>query len=80
LTPLLTFDIDRRYTARIERVTHGMFVIGPGSLFPALYRLSEKGWIKGQWGELETGRRARQIRFRAATASTGVSRPAVNWK
>jgi PadR family transcriptional regulator PadR len=44
---------------RIEQVTHGVFVVGPGSLFPALHRLAEKGWIAGKWGELENGRRAR---------------------
>jgi transcriptional regulator len=45
---------------RIEQVTNGAFVVGPGSLFPALHRIAEKGWIEGEWGELEdTGRRAR---------------------
>jgi transcriptional regulator len=44
---------------RIEQVTGGVFSIGPGSLFPALHRLAEKGWINGEWGELETGRRAK---------------------
>ena len=44
---------------RIDQVTEGVFVIGPGSLFPALHRLAERGWIEGQWGELDTGRRAR---------------------
>jgi PadR family transcriptional regulator PadR len=44
---------------RIEQVTNGVFVVGPGSLFPALHRLAEKGWIEGQWGELENGRRAK---------------------
>jgi DNA-binding PadR family transcriptional regulator len=44
---------------RVEQVTRGAFVMGPGSLFPALHRLSEKGWIEGQWDELETGRRAK---------------------
>ena len=51
---------------RIEQVTHGVFVVGPGSLFPALHRLSENGWIEGQWGQLENGRRAK---FYALTAS-----------
>ena len=51
---------------RIEQVTHGVFVVGPGSLFPALHRLSENGWIAGEWGELESGRRAK---FYALTAS-----------
>jgi DNA-binding PadR family transcriptional regulator len=34
-------------------------VVGPGSLFPALHRLAERGWIEGKWGELDSGRRAR---------------------
>ena len=44
---------------RIEQVTKGVFVVGPGSLFPALHRLAERGWIAGAWGELESGRRAK---------------------
>lgn len=44
---------------RIEQITKGTFVVGPGSLFPALHRLAEKGWIEGDWAELETGRRAK---------------------
>lgn len=44
---------------RIEQVTGGVFSIGPGSLFPALHRLAEKGWISGEWGELESKRRAK---------------------
>jgi len=51
---------------RIEQVTEGVFVVGPGSLFPALHRLTEKGWIAGDWGLLESGRRAK---FYAITAS-----------
>jgi PadR family transcriptional regulator, regulatory protein PadR len=44
---------------RIEQLTKGAFVVGPGSLFPALHRLADKGWIEGQWDELESGRRAK---------------------
>jgi transcriptional regulator len=51
---------------RIEQVTHGVFVVGPGSLFPALHRLAERGWIAGQWGELESGRRAKVYTLTAA--------------
>ena len=51
---------------RIEQVTSGVFVIGPGSLFPALHRLEERGWIKGQWGGLESGRRAKSYALTAA--------------
>ena len=51
---------------RIEQVTRGVFIVGPGSLFPALHRLAEKGLIRGEWGELESGRRAK---FYALTAA-----------
>ena len=51
---------------RIEQVTQGVFAVGPGSLFPALHRLAEKGWIAGTWGELENGRR---VKFYELTAS-----------
>ena len=44
---------------RIEQVTRGVFVVGPGSLFPALHRLAGKGWIEGRWEESETGRRVK---------------------
>ena len=45
--------------ARIEQVTQGTFQVGPGSLFPALHRMEEKGWLKASWGESETRRKAR---------------------
>src|SRR5262245_5678108 len=51
---------------RIEQVTQGVFVVGPGSLFPALHRLAEKLWIAGAWGESENGRR---VKFYELTAS-----------
>jgi PadR family transcriptional regulator, regulatory protein PadR len=44
---------------RIEQVTGGVFIVGPGSLFPALHRLAEKGWIEGEWTEIESGRRVK---------------------
>ena len=53
---------------RIEQVTQGVFAVGPGSLFPALHRLAEKGWIAGAWGESENGRR---VKFYKLTASGG---------
>jgi PadR family transcriptional regulator PadR len=44
---------------RIEQVTGGVFVVGPGSLFPALHRLADKGWIEGEWTEIENRRRVK---------------------
>src|SRR5215472_13337308 len=51
---------------RIEQVTKGAFQIGPGSLFPALHRLAEKGLVEGKWQELESGRRAKVYALTAA--------------
>ena len=44
---------------RIQQVTRGAIVVKPGSLFPALRRLEQKGWISGEWGPSENNRRAR---------------------
>lgn len=44
---------------RIEQITHGAFQVKPGSLFPALHRMEEAGWIASSWGASEKGRRAR---------------------
>ncbi len=44
---------------RIKQVTRGVFVVKPGSLFPALHRLEQNGWISGEWGESENNRRAK---------------------
>lgn len=44
---------------RIEQVTGGTFVVKPGSLFPALHRLEERGWLSASWGDSENNRRAK---------------------
>jgi PadR family transcriptional regulator PadR len=44
---------------RIGQITQGAFDVKAGSLFPALYRLEERGLLRGEWGEAETRRRAR---------------------
>jgi len=51
---------------RLVQVSGGALEVGPGSIFPALYRLEHKGLVKGRWGESESGRRAR---FYALTAA-----------
>ncbi|MGB9031261.1 MAG: permease prefix domain 1-containing protein, partial [Acidobacteriaceae bacterium] len=43
----------------IEQITHGTFNVKPGSLFPALHRMEEAGWLASDWGESENNRRAR---------------------
>ena len=49
--------------ARIDQVTRGAFVVKPGSLFPALRRLEQRGWIEGEWGASENNRRARYYKL-----------------
>ncbi len=44
---------------RIEQITDGVFQVKPGSLFPALKRMEEEGWIRGAWRESENNRRAK---------------------
>ncbi|MBI4904421.1 MAG: PadR family transcriptional regulator [Acidobacteria bacterium] len=44
---------------RIEQMTQGTFVVKAGSLFPALHRMEEAGWLAGSWGDSENKRRAR---------------------
>jgi transcriptional regulator len=51
---------------RIEQITRGTFQVKAGSLFPALHRLEQEGFIAGQWGETPEGRRARYYRITAA--------------
>ena len=44
---------------RIEQITGGTFVVQPGSLFPALHRLEEAGWLSSDWQLSENNRRAK---------------------
>ena len=51
---------------RIGQLTDGTFDVKPGSLFPALHRLEEQGWLKSEWGESENRRRAKFYTLTAA--------------
>ena len=44
---------------RIGQITSGTFVVKPGSLFPALHRMEEEGWLSATWGDSENNRRAK---------------------
>jgi PadR family transcriptional regulator PadR len=48
---------------RIRQITNGTFEVKPGSLFPALHRMEEAGWLASEWGESETNRRAKFYRL-----------------
>ena len=48
---------------RIQQITQGTFVVKPGSLFPALHRMQDEGWISSFWGDSENNRRAKYYRL-----------------
>ncbi len=44
---------------RIQQVSEDVLAVNQGSLYPALHRLEEKGWISAEWGNSDNNRRAR---------------------
>src|SRR3954454_20909149 len=48
---------------RIAQITQGAFKVKPGSLFPALHRLEEAGWLKASWDVSDNNRRAKYYRL-----------------
>jgi PadR family transcriptional regulator len=48
---------------RIQQVSHDVLQVNQGSLYPALRRLEERGWIDAEWGTSENNRRARFYRL-----------------
>ena len=55
LGPLHGYGIARR----IEQVAEGVLTLNQGTLYPALLRLEQKGWIASEWGVSDNNRRAR---------------------
>ncbi len=44
---------------RIQQLSEDVLSVGEGSLYPALYRLQDQGWINSAWGQSENNRRAK---------------------
>lgn len=67
---LRTLELEPRHGVaiadRIEQITRGTFQVKPGSLFPALHRLEQHGFLKGEWSTTEEGRRAKVYRLTSA--------------
>jgi transcriptional regulator len=55
LQPLHGYGIAQR----IRQISKEVLQVQQGSLYPALYRLEKRGWVRAKWGEAETGREAR---------------------
>ena len=64
---------------RLEQLSTGVLQVQQGSLYPALHRLEERGWIKARWGASENNRRARYYELTASgRKQLGVE--AANWE
>ena len=50
----------------IQQITGGTFLVKPGSLFPALQRMEQEGWVSSFWGDSENNRRAKYYRLSKA--------------
>ena len=64
---------------RIEQMTQGAFHVAPGSLFPALHRMQEAGWLESKWGESENNRRAKYYRL-TRSGKRQLNKEAGEWK
>ena len=64
---------------RIQQVSGEVLQVQQGSLYPALYRLEQQGWIKGKWAESERGR---ETKFYSLTAAgrKQLERETESWK
>jgi PadR family transcriptional regulator PadR len=51
---------------RIQQISGEVLQVQQGSLYPALHRLEQQGWIRGKWEESETGREAKFYTLTAA--------------
>lgn len=74
-------------TQRIQQMSREVFRVNQGSLYPALNRMQNRGWIRAEWRVTENNRRARyylltpagEHQLKTQTAEWGRSSSAVNW-
>src|SRR5258708_1021842 len=75
MAPLHGYGIARR----IEQVSDNGLSLNQGTIYPALLRLQQRGWIKGQWGTSETKRRAKFYSL-TALGRKQMMRDSQNWE
>lgn len=75
LGPLHGFGIARR----IEQVSGETVIINQGTVYPALVRLEQRGWISSEWGTSENNRRARFYRI-TAPGRKQLKEEVANWQ
>src|SRR5262245_11639370 len=64
---------------RIHDLSRQALTVEEGSLYPALYRMQDRGWVKSEWGQSENKRRARYYELTRA-GRRQLEREAVGWQ
>ncbi len=75
LEPMHGFGI----SVRIRQISDEVLQVEQGSLYPALYRLEEQGWIKAEWGVSDNNRKARFYSLTAAGRKQ-LNEETANWE
>ncbi|HZS08705.1 MAG TPA: PadR family transcriptional regulator [Blastocatellia bacterium] len=63
---------------RIQQISEGVLSVNQGSLYPALYRLEEQGWITSEWSSSENNRQAKYYKLTRAGRKQ-LDEEAENW-
>ncbi len=66
-------------SVRIQQVSQGVLCINQGSLYPALHRLEQQGWIDAEWGNSENNRQAKFYSL-TRTGRKQLSEETENWE
>ena len=66
-------------TLHIEKISNQVLRVEEGSLYPALHRMEQEGWIAAEWGVSENNRRARYYRL-TTTGRRQLAAEQKNWK
>ena len=64
---------------RIQQISEGILNVNQGSLYPALYRLEEQGWISSSWGSSENNRQAKYYEL-TRTGRKQLAEETQNWE
>src|SRR5262252_6541974 len=65
--------------ARLEQVADHVFLLNQGTLYPALVRLEQKGWIRGSWRKTESNRDAKYYAITKA-GTRGLEQETARWR
>jgi PadR family transcriptional regulator PadR len=66
-------------TQRIQQISEGVLQVNQGSLYPALVRLEQQGWISSEWGTSENNRQAKYYTL-TRTGRKQLNQETENWK